>query len=115
MGESMVQRLEMAFALRELGINSIPINILHPIKGTGLANQPLLPPLKILRTIAIFRFILPKAWLRFAGGRENALRDLQVMGYLAGINAALVGSYLTTSGRNVAADLQMIKDFGLEV
>lgn len=115
MGESMEQRLELAFALKELGINSVPINILNPIAGTGLAGQPVLPPLEILTTIAVFRFILPEAKLRFAGGRENALGDLQVLGYLAGINAALVGSYLTTSGRSVAADMQMIKDIGLEV
>jgi len=115
MGESAEQRLELAFALKELGINSVPINILNPIEGTGLAGQPILPPLEILKTIAVFRFILPEAKLRFAGGRENALRDLQVLGYLAGINAALVGSYLTTSGRSVAADMQMIKDIGLEV
>ncbi|HAP32039.1 MAG TPA: biotin synthase BioB [Firmicutes bacterium] len=115
MGESMEQRLELAFALKELGINSVPINILNPIEGTGLAGQPVLLPLEILKTIAIFRFVLPEAKLRYAGGRENALGDLQVMGYLAGINAALVGSYLTTSGRSVAADMQMIKDIGLEV
>ncbi|MEW6662225.1 MAG: biotin synthase BioB [Bacillota bacterium] len=115
MGESMEQRLEMAFALKELGINSVPINILNPIKGTGLEGQAVLLPLEILKTIAVFRFILPEAKLRFAGGRENALRDLQAMGYLAGINASLVGSYLTTSGRSVAEDVQMIKDFGLEV
>lgn len=115
MGETMAQRLEMAFALRELKVQSVPINILNPIKGTALENQPLLPPLEILQTIANFRFILPGAMLRFAGGRANALRNLQAMGYLAGINAALVGSYLTTSGRTVAEDIQMILDMGLEV
>ncbi|MHB8124971.1 MAG: biotin synthase BioB [Desulfitobacteriaceae bacterium] len=115
MGETMSQRLEMAFALRDLAIQSVPINILNPIEGTALENQAVLHPLEILQTIAIFRFILPKAMLRFAGGRENALRNLQSMGYLAGINATLVGSYLTTSGRTVAEDIQMILDMGLEV
>ncbi|MBS3975597.1 MAG: biotin synthase BioB [Syntrophomonadaceae bacterium] len=115
MGESMEQRFELAFALKELGINSVPINILHPIKGTALEGQPLLPPLEILKTIAIFRFILPEAKLRFAGGRENALGDLLALGYMAGINASLVGSYLTTSGRSVAADIKLIKDLGLVV
>lgn len=115
LGETMDQRLEMAFALRELRVQSVPINILSPIAGTPLENQRVLPPLEILQTIAIYRFILPEARLRFAGGRENALRDLQAMGYLAGINATLVGSYLTTSGRSVAEDIQMILDMGLEV
>jgi biotin synthase len=115
LGETMGQRLEMAFALRELKVQSVPINILSPIVGTSLENQRVLPPLEILQTIAIYRFILPEVRLRFAGGRENALRNLQAMGYLAGINATLVGSYLTTSGRTVAEDIQMILDMGLEV
>ena len=115
LGETMGQRLEMAFTLRELKVQSVPINILNPIVGTALENQHVLPPLEILQTIAIYRFILPEARLRFAGGRENALRNLQAMGYLAGINATLVGSYLTTSGRTVAEDIQMILDMGLEV
>ncbi|GAB6172646.1 biotin synthase BioB [Paradesulfitobacterium aromaticivorans] len=115
MGETMSQRLEMAFTLRELEVQSIPINILNPITGTALETQLVLPPLEILQTIAIYRFILPQAMLRFAGGRENALRNLQSMGYLAGINATLVGSYLTTSGRTVAEDIQMILDMGLVV
>jgi len=115
LGETMDQRLEMAFALRELRVQSIPINILSPIVGTPLEHQRVLPPLEILQTIAIYRFILPEARLRFAGGREKSLRDLQAMGYLAGINATLVGSYLTTSGRTVAEDIQMVLDMGLEV
>ena len=115
MGETMSQRLEMAFTLRELKVRSVPINILNPIVGTPLEYQLVLPPLEILQTIAIYRFILPEAMLRFAGGRENALRNLQAMGYLAGINATLVGSYLTTSGRTVAEDIQMILDMGLVV
>lgn len=115
LGETMSQRLEMAFTLRELKVQSVPLNILNPIKGTVLENQSVLPALEILQTIAIYRFILPETTLRFAGGRENALRDLQALGYLAGINATLVGSYLTTSGRTVAEDIQMILDMGLEV
>ena len=115
LGETMGQRLEMAFTLRDLKVKSVPINILNPIAGTALENQSMLSPLEILQTIAIYRFILPEARLRFAGGRETALRNLQAMGYLAGINATLVGSYLTTSGRTVAEDIQMILDMGLEV
>jgi biotin synthase len=115
LGETMGQRLEMAFTLRELKVQSVPLNILNPIVGTALEKQGVLPPLEILQTIAIYRFILPEAKLRFAAGRETALRNLQAMGYLAGINATLVGSYLTTSGRTVAEDIQMILDMGLEV
>lgn len=115
LGETMGQRLEMAFALRELSVQSVPINILSPIVGTPMEHQRVLSPLEILQTIAIYRFIFPGAMLRFAGGRESALRNLQAMGYSAGINATLVGSYLTTSGRTVAEDIQMILDMGLEV
>ena len=115
LGETMGQRVEMAFALRKLKVQSVPLNILSPIIGTPLESQRVLPPLEILQTIAIYRFILPQARLRFAGGRESALRNLQAMGYLAGINATLVGSYLTTSGCTVAEDIQMILDMGLEV
>ncbi|HZD60237.1 MAG TPA: biotin synthase BioB [Anaerolineae bacterium] len=114
MGETTEQRLELAFTLRDLGIRSVPINILTPISGTGLERQQVLAPLEILKTIAIFRFILPDAMLRFAGGRENALRQLQALGYVAGINAALVGNYLTTPGGDVDSELQMIRDVGLK-
>ncbi|MBE0448418.1 MAG: biotin synthase BioB [Actinobacteria bacterium] len=114
MGETMDQRLELAFTLRELGIKSVPVNILNPIKGTGLEGREILPPLEILKTIAIFRFILPGAMLRFAGGRENALRQLQALGYIAGINASLIGGYLTTPGADIGQELQMIRDVGLE-
>jgi biotin synthetase len=115
MGETMNQRLEMAFTLRDLNIRSVPINILNPIAGTAMENQTALSPMEILQTLAIFRFIIPEASLRFAGGREKALGDLQSIGYLAGMNATLVGSYLTTSGRTVAEDIKMIRDIGLEV
>jgi biotin synthase len=80
-----------------------------------MENQNTLSPLEILQTLAIFRFILPEANLRFAGGREKALGDLQSIGYLAGMNATLVGSYLTTSGRTAAEDIKMIQDIGFEV
>lgn len=115
MGESMEQRIELAFAIRELGVDSVPINILNPIKGTPLENQSIDEPMELLKTIALFRLILPNVYLRFAGGRAQGLRDLQPLGYMAGINSSLVGNYLTTIGKNVEEDLQIIKDMGLEI
>ena len=112
MGESMEQRLEMAFELRELGVHSVPINILNPIKGTAMANQPPMQPLEILRIFALFRFIMPKMGIRTAGGREVNLRDLQSVGLMSGLSGMLIGGYLTTGGRDSAMDLQMVKDMG---
>jgi len=114
MGETMAQRIELAFALKELGVASIPINILHPIKGTRLEAQKPLPPLEILKTIAIFRLILPDKQLRYAGGREVNLRSLQALGLACGINSLLTGDYLTTPGQGTELDSQMVADLGLE-
>lgn len=115
LGESWHQRLELADELRMLGISSIPINILNPIPGTPLEQRSFLPPLEILKAFAIFRFILPGARLRMAGGRFPALHDLQPMIFQAGINALLIGDYLTTSGRSVAQDLTLLTDLGLRL
>lgn len=114
LGESMEQRLQMAFELKDLGVDSVPLNILNPIKGTALACQPPLPPMEILKTFALFRFILSDRGLRTAGGREVNLRDLQAMGLKSGINGMLIGGYLTTGGRDCDKDLQMIRDLGLQ-
>ena len=108
----MGQRLEMAFELRELGVHSVPINILNPIKGTAMANQPSMRPLEILKIFALFRFIMPKMGIRTAGGREVNLRDLQSVGLMSGLSGMLIGGYLTTGGRDSAMDLQMVKDMG---
>lgn len=112
MGESMEQRLEMAFELRELGVHSVPINILNPIKGTAMADQPPMKPLEILRIFALFRFIMPRMGIRTAGGREVNLRDLQSVGLMSGLSGMLIGGYLTTGGRDSSMDLQMVKDMG---
>ncbi|QNB44935.1 biotin synthase BioB [Thermanaerosceptrum fracticalcis] len=114
LGETMLQRIEMAFELKELGVHSVPVNILNPIKGTPLENQSPLQPLEILKTFALFRFILPDRGIRTAGGREVNLRDLQATALLSGINGMLIGGYLTTGGRNCAMDLKMIRDLGLK-
>jgi biotin synthase len=113
LGETMEQRLEMAFTLRELGVNSIPMNFLNAIPGTPLEGLPSLPPLELLKLIALFRFILPQADIRTCGGREKGLRTLQALMYMAGCNGTMIGNYLTTEGRNPKVDIQEIRDLGL--
>ena len=114
MGETREDRCDLAFSLRDLGANIVPINILNPIKGTPYEDKPSLPPLEILKTIACFRFILPKQEIMIAGGRTVNLRDLQSMIFMAGASALMVGNYLTTLNQTVEKDLQMIKDLGLD-
>ena len=97
MGETLTQRIDMALFLRELQVVSIPINILMPIKGTPLEEAPAITDDEIITTLAIFRLINPKARIRFAGGRQQ-IKHRQQEALLAGVNAALVGDYLTTIG-----------------
>lgn len=113
LGESMEDRLDMAFELKKFGVHSVPLNILNPIKGTALAGQPPVPPREILKTFALFRFIMPDRGIRTAGGREVNLRDLQSIGLMGGINGMLIGGYLTTGGRSYDMDVAMVKDLGL--
>ena len=112
LGETIAQRVEMAFELKAVGVTSVPLNILNPIPGTKLADHPPLAPLEILKSFAIFRFVLPKAMIRTAGGREKNLRDLQSLALSGGLNGLLIGGYLTTGGRSEADDRQMIADLG---
>ena len=100
MGESLEDRINMAFEIKNLGIKSIPVNVLTPIKGTPLENLEVLSPMEILKTMAVYRFILKDCYIRYAGGRM-ALKDKQALGFRAGINAALTGNYLTTTGSDV--------------
>ena len=113
LGETAQQRIELAFALREINVDAVPINFLNPVKGTPLEHTGLLPPLEILQTIALFRFILPQKDIMVCGGREVGLRTLQPLMYMAGANGTMVGNYLTTSGRGPDIDLQEIQDLGL--
>lgn len=114
MGESMEQRIKMAFEIRELGITSIPINILNPIKGTPLEHVEKIEPMEIVRTVSLFRLIIPYASIRYAGGR-SALGELQQKSFMAGLNALMVGNYLTTVGNTIPDDVKMIQEIGLEV
>lgn len=108
MGETMEQRIELAFELKNIGVNSIPINVLNPIKGTKLENMSLLKDEDILTTFAIFRFIHPKAMIRFAGGR-TLISHLQEKAVNSGINASIVGDLLTTSGFQIQEDMEIFK------
>ena len=114
MGETREDRCDLAFSLREVGANVVPVNILNPIEGTPFAKNAPLPPLEILKTIACFRFILPRQEIMIAGGRTVNLRDLQSMIFMAGASALMVGNYLTTLNQPVEKDLQMLKDLGLD-
>ena len=113
-GETEPDRIDMALELRRLGVDMVPMNFLHPIEGTPLANAETMPPREILRIVALYRFILPKTHLKVAGGRVLNLRDMQSWIFQAGCTAILSGNYLTTAGRAVEDDLQMLKDLGLE-
>lgn len=114
LGESMEDRIDMAFTLRELDIRNIPINILNPIRGTVLENQVALTDEEILKTFAIFRFILPGAQIRLAGGR-SLLKDHGQRAITSGVNGFISGDLLTTSGIDTLKDIRMVRDLGFEV
>ena len=113
MGEADEDRADAALALRDLGAHVVPMNFLHPIPGTPLADAPPLAPLKILSIVAVFRLLLPDRIIKMAGGREKNLRDLQSLMFMAGADSAMIGNYLTTTGRPAEVDLAMIRDLGL--
>ncbi len=114
MGETREDRCDLAFSLREIGANVVPINILNPIKGTPFEKNEPLPVMEILKTIACFRLILPRQEIMIAGGRTINLRESQSMVFMAGASALMVGNYLTTLNQPVEKDLQMLKDLGLD-
>ena len=114
MGETREDRCDLAFSLKEIGANVVPINILNPIPGTPFEKNEPLSVLEILKTIACFRFILPRQEIMIAGGRTVNLRDAQSMIFMAGASALMVGNYLTTLNQPVEKDLQMLKDLGLD-
>lgn len=114
MGETSEDIVDMAYALHELDADSIPVNFLHPIPGTKLANMDELTPNTCLKILALFRFVNPTKEIRISGGREYNLRSMQNLGlYIA--NSIFVGDYLTTNGQQAEEDYQLIYDLGFEI
>jgi biotin synthase len=104
LGETMEDRIELAFTLRDLDADVIPLNVLVPIEGTPLAGQPDVPAAEVAKTFAIFRLVHPMKTIKFAAGRETKMNDFQGLLMLAGANGFLTGGYLTTRGRDVETD-----------
>jgi biotin synthase len=115
MGETPAQRVELGIAIRSLQADEVPINILIAREGTPLANSFPLDPVDAIRTIAVWRFIMPDVILKIAGGREVHLGDQQVVALRGGANGIISGGYLTTGGNLVEDDLKMIRGMGLKV
>jgi biotin synthase len=116
LGESVEQRAEFAIQLQELDPHEVPLNFLNPRPGTPLSDQPVLDPKDALRAIAAFRLALPRTILRYAGGREITLGDLGTRdGLLGGVNAVIVGNYLTTLGRTPDEDLALLEELKMPV
>lgn len=115
LGESIAQRYELAQALRDLEVDAIPLNFLHPLPGSGLAHRPLLPPLEALQAIVAFRLYFPDRPIIICGGRQATLRSLAPLIFAAGASDLMTGDYLTTRGRLPEEDRQMLTDLGLEL
>lgn len=114
MGETKDDIIDMAFALKDLDADSIPVNFLHPIKGTKLEELNELTPLLCLKILSLFRFVNSSKEIRISGGREYNLRSLQNLGLFVA-NSIFVGDYLTTAGQGAKEDLQLIEDLGFEI
>jgi len=114
MGESHRELVEIAFSLRRLGVESLPVNFLNSIEGTPLQNYDHLNPRYCLKAVAMFRFVNPATEIRLSGGREINLRSLQALGLYAA-NSIFVGDYLTTQGQEPTSDWKMIEDLGFEI
>jgi biotin synthase len=115
MGETMQDRVSMAFTLRELDVDSVPINFLMPVPGTPLADVTPITPAEALHAIALFRFILPEKEIRVCGGRGSALGDMHPLIFLSGADGFMIGNYLTRTGLDPEEDLAMLNDLGLTV
>lgn len=114
MGETMEDRVDLALTVRELGVKSIPMNVLNPIPGTPLEGTAPLADEEVLTTVAVFRFINPDAFLRFAGGRV-LIAHIEEEAIRAGINSAILGDMLTTVGSKVMEDMEKVKRMGFTI
>ena len=114
LGETMADQVDMALDLRRLGVRSVPLNVLNPIPGTPFAGFPRVTGEELCRTAAVFRFLLPRAAIRLAGGR-GLLTDKGTAAFRSGANAAITGDMLTTAGITIAEDLERVKRLGYEV
>lgn len=115
LGESLEQRMEMGLSLRELDVDSVPLNFLNPVVGTPLAGSEHLAPLDCLRIICLYRYLMPQKRITICGGREKNLREFQSAIFMAGASGMMIGNYLTTSGRNQETDMQLLKDAEVEI
>jgi len=115
MGETWEDRIDMAFAIRELDVESVPINFLIPIAGSALDGRSLLHPFEALKIVSLYRFILPQKEIRICGGRLQILREFNPLVFAAGADGMITGNYLTTPGGRPGDDLKLIELFGLEV
>lgn len=110
LGETRRDRIDLALTLKALDVDSIPINILAPIAGTPLALSEPISVAEALKTVAIFRLVLPGKTIRLAAGREGRLKDFQGMAFMAGANGMLIGGYLTLAGRDAGDDNRLVRE-----
>ncbi len=115
LGESWDDRIDLALALRDLGVSSVPVNFLNPVQGTPLENQTPLTADEALRILAVLRYLMPKATLRVCGGRPAVLGDRQVEMFACGANALMTGNYLTTAGMSPDEDRRWVESLGLQI
>lgn len=114
LGETMEDRIDMVLAIRQLGVKSVPVNLLNPIPGTPCENNTILSEEELCRIVALFRFLIPDGFIRLAGGR-GLLSDLGKACFQSGANATISGDMLTTAGYSVKTDMTLLKDLGYEV
>ncbi len=115
LGETIDQRIELAMTLRNLDVDSVPLNFLNPIAGTPLEEHKSISAMDCVRTITMFRYFLPRKPISICGGRETNLRELQSWIFMAGASGTMIGNYLTTSGRDREVDLQMLSDIEVTI
>jgi biotin synthase len=115
LGESVQDRIELAFALRNLGVESIPLNVLMPVKGTPLENNNIVGDSELLKTVALFRCINPTAKIRFAGGRPLFDIQTQMQSLKYGFDALMIGDYLTKKGMDIEEDINNLKNDGFHI